>query len=266
LGRFAHDLAYALDQDGQEDELKHRDRTRGLTLRRRQDGSARLDGELTPECAEHLATHLDALGTPAPADQDGLADQRTPGQRRHDALLAMLKLVERAELLPQAGGCAATILLTMPAEAYATGTGTATTGHGYSIPAEYAKQWAGPEARILATVFSRARGIDAYSSTHRIFTEQQRLALIARDKGCSFPGCDAPPQRCEVHHVTEHQYSRRTSVDDAALLCSFNHRHFEEQGWSCKMINGRPWWTPPRWLDPDQIPRRNTMHDHTVDP
>jgi hypothetical protein len=26
------------------------------------------------------------------------------------------------------------------------------------------------------------------------------------------------------------------------------------------MINGTPHWTAPRWLDPDQTPRRNTAH------
>jgi hypothetical protein len=26
------------------------------------------------------------------------------------------------------------------------------------------------------------------------------------------------------------------------------------------MIDGVPWWIPPRWQDPDQRPRRNTVH------
>jgi hypothetical protein len=28
------------------------------------------------------------------------------------------------------------------------------------------------------------------------------------------------------------------------------------------MINGRPHWTPPAWLDYDQVPRVNTAHHH----
>ncbi|MGI8879318.1 MAG: HNH endonuclease signature motif containing protein [Jatrophihabitans sp.] len=46
--------------------------------------------------------------------------------------------------------------------------------------------------------------VTAYSSAHRTFTENQRLAMIARDQGCSFPGCDVPPQWCQSHHVTDH--------------------------------------------------------------
>jgi len=30
------------------------------------------------------------------------------------------------------------------------------------------------------------------------------------------------------------------------------------------MIKGVPWCTPPRWLDPDQTPRRNTAHDQMM--
>jgi hypothetical protein len=33
-------------------------------------------------------------------------------------------------------------------------------------------------------------------------------------------------------------------------------------GWTGKIIDGRPHWTPPAWMDPDQRPRRNTLHDN----
>ncbi len=98
-------------------------------------------------------------------------------------------------------------------------------------------------------LLSKTRAITAYSSVQRLFTEQQRLALIARDLGCSFPGCDAAPAWTEAHHVTEYQTSRRTCVDDAALLCTHHHAHFEAMGWTCHMQDGRPHWTPPAWLD-----------------
>jgi hypothetical protein len=101
--------------------------------------------------------------------------------------------------------------------------GSARTGHGYAIPAHLAKQWAGADARLIAVLLSRTKAVTAYSTSHRIVTEQQRLALIARDQGCSFPGCDVRPQWTEAHHVTEYQHSRRTSVDDTALVCGYHH-------------------------------------------
>ncbi len=206
-------------------------------------------------------------------------------------------MVERAEQLPNAGGISTTILLTMDADTYTTTsstssanagfgssgvtrdtapfpsphdpsptTGTATrpgvarTGHRYLVPAHLAKRWAGGDTRIIAVLFSKTKGITAYSSTQRIFTEQQRVALIARDLGCSFPGCDAPPAWCQTHHITEHRHSARTSVDDGTLLCGHHHRHFEQHDWHCIMTNGRPHWVPPAWIDPSRTPRLNTRH------
>lgn len=203
---------------------------------------------------------FDALAAPKP-QTGGVKDPRSAGQRRHDALLDMLTLVERAQLLPATGGISATIVLTMDADTYATGHGTASTGHGYPVPADVATRWAGQQARIIAVLLSKTKGIEAYSSTHRIFTEQQRLALLARDHGCSFPGCDTAPQWCEAHHLTDYRHSKHTRVDDAALLCRYHHDHHTAMGWTGVMINGRPHWTPPRWIDPTRTPRRNTMHD-----
>jgi hypothetical protein len=85
--------------------------------------------------------------------------------------------------------------------------------------------------------------------------------MIARDKGCSFPGCTVGPQWTQAHHVTEWQIGKRTSIDDAALLCGFHHREFENLGWQCLMINGIPHFIPPWWLDHDQRPQRNSAHD-----
>jgi hypothetical protein len=260
LAKHARDVVSALDPDGTLREGAERERNRHLRLSDRPDGSARLEAELTPECAERFRTLLTPLAKPAPS-ADGTKDPRTPGQRRHDAFHDLLKLLQRTGACPTANGVTATIVVHMDADAYATGHGTATTGFGYTVPASVAKKWAGLEARVIGVLMSRMKHILAYSSTHRIFTEQQRLALIARDKGCSFPGCDAPPQYCEAHHVTEYRESRRTSVDDAALLCTYHHDHFEVMGWRVQITDGLPTWTPPAWIDPDQHPVRNRMHD-----
>ena len=65
LVRFAHDLRNRLDQDGQYSDLDRRHRRRELTLHRRADGSASVNGELTAEAAEYLHTLFDTLAKPA---------------------------------------------------------------------------------------------------------------------------------------------------------------------------------------------------------
>lgn len=269
---LARRLTDTLDPDGVLKDTAHRRRHRDLTLRVRPDGSSHLDGELTSELTEHLQTLFDTLARPTPATTDQtpdgtsvpVRDPRTPGQRRHDALLDAVKRLLRTGTLPDVGGISATIILTCTATDYATGTGTATTGHGARIPTEEATRWAGGDARIIAVALNHLKPVTAYSSAHRIFTETQRLAMIARDHGCSFPGCDVPPQWCQSHHITDHTAGGPTSVDNGTLLCSFHHREHTTLGWTCHMTRGVPHWTPPTWIDPTQTPQRNHIHNHTA--
>jgi hypothetical protein len=62
-------------------------------------GAAKLDGNLTPECAAALHAVLDALGSKA-----GPEDHRSLGQRNHDALEQMCKRLITAGGLPDRAG------------------------------------------------------------------------------------------------------------------------------------------------------------------
>ena len=190
----------------------------------------------------------------------GVGDLRTPTQRRHDALLEALQLTMKARLLPTTAGVTATVILHLDAEAFVTGQGMATTGSGYAIPAETAKRWASngyrTEASILAVLLTRTKRVEAYSSTQRCFTEQQRLAMMARDFGCSFPTCDSTALHTDAHHLTEWQHGGTTSTDNGTLLCGNHHRTFQAMGWKSISIHGVPHWIPPTWTDPHQTPIR----------
>ncbi len=263
LARHATRIATALDQDGALRDHERAARHRSVDLHRFPDGSGLLTARLTAEAAEYVHTVLDSLGRPAPAERTVRRDLRTPGQRRHDALLTGLKLLLTSGRLPKAGGCATTVLLTMDVHDFATNSGVATTGHGYPIPVSLAKRWLDPEAKAILVLLAKTRAILAYSDKQRLFTEQQRLAMLARDGGCSYPGCDATLAWLDAHHVTDYHQTHRTSVDDGALVCGPHHDTFQSMGWTSTMLNGRPHWIPPHWLDPTQIPRRNHLHDRT---
>jgi hypothetical protein len=248
-----------LDPDGllTKDEQRHRQREVNLTVR--PDGSGRLTGQCTAELTEWLRTVFDTLAKPKPST-DGAKDPRTAPQRRHDALLEALKLTARAEQLPDSGGITSTLLLTMTQEAFLTGEGTATTGHGTIVHAKTARQWTDGDSLVQPVWINHDRRIEALGTPCRIFTRQQRHAMIIRDGGCSFPGCDAPPQHCEAHHVISWIDGGKTEVGNGCLLCAYHHREFERLGWVCRMLNGIPHWTPPAWTG-DQTPIRNTAHD-----
>ncbi|SHH01717.1 protein of unknown function [Jatrophihabitans endophyticus] len=256
LGTLALRVTTLLDQDGTLADVEYRERHRDLTIRQRPDGSASISGEATAELAERLLTILDALAAPKPAE-GGVRDPRTAGQRRHDGLLDALDLVQRAELLPTVAGISTTVLLTASAADWQTGDGVTTTGHGAILPTREAIRIAGGDARTMSVDLDGHGAVTGHTDARRLFTETQRLALIARDGGCTFPGCDTPPAWCQAHHVIDHANGGPTTIANGTLVCGHHHRHHQRQGWRSVMRDGRPAWLPPPWLDPHQHPRRN---------
>jgi hypothetical protein len=261
LAKYAHGMKAKLDQDGAYRDLERAQRRRELSLHRRADGTSTLSGELTCEAAEYVETLLDTLAKPTPDAETGARDLRTPGQRRHDALLEGLKLLYASGTLPTVNGCATTLVLRAEVDDFAKRQGVAFTAHGFAVPIDVAKGWLDPEAKAILVLLSKTRGIVAYSDKHRLFSEQQRLAMFARDKGCSYWGCDSTFSWTQAHHVTDYKITRRTSVDDGALACTANHATFERMGWTSEMVGGFPHWVPPDWVDPEHRPRRNKLHD-----
>ena len=54
----------------------------------------------------------------------------------------------------------------------------------------------------------------------------QRLVLVVRDEHCLYPGCHAPPDRCDVHHTNEVVKDLGfTNVEVMGLFCRSHHRH-----------------------------------------
>jgi hypothetical protein len=86
----------------------------------------------------------------------------------------------------------------------------------------------------------------------------QTMALIARDAGCSFPGCTHSASWCERHHIVDWIVGGLTDLNNLTLLCRYHHTHFLQKGWSCRInADGLPEWIPPRWVDHDQRPQIN---------
>jgi hypothetical protein len=48
------------------------------------------------------------------------------------------------------------------------------------------------------------------------------------------------------------------------LLCAHHHTLIHTRHWTIRMIDGVPYFIPPRWVDPAQTPQRNTLHDPEV--
>jgi hypothetical protein len=79
-----------------------------------------------------------------------------------------------------------------------------------------------------------------------------RRALWARDRGCSFPGCDHK-HYVDAHHIEHWADGGATTLDNLTLLCSHHHRLLHEGGFRIRRdAEGRPYFQRP---DGRVIPR-----------
>ncbi|WP_152361225.1 HNH endonuclease signature motif containing protein [Microlunatus speluncae] len=114
------------------------------------------------------------------------------------------------------------------------------------------------EAEIYPVVLNQHGILLDLGRSRRIANKHQTIALIARDGGCSFPGCDFPPEWCERHHVVPWEEGGPTKLCNLTLLCAYHHHNFLNRGWQVHInADGLPEWIPPRWIDPEQAPRLN---------
>jgi len=64
-----------------------------------------------------------------------------------------------------------------------------------------------------------------------------RTAVIARDKGCAWPGCNRRPAACDVHHVKHKRHGGKTSSTDCVMLCQFHHDVcVHRMGWGLELL------------------------------
>jgi hypothetical protein len=91
----------------------------------------------------------------------------------------------------------------------------------------------------------------------RVVTPAQRAALVVRDGGCAFPGCDRPPGWCEAHHLVHWLDGGPTDLPNLALLCRAHHRAVHEGGWRLiRDPDGQLTATPPHRPHPPHRRRR----------
>jgi hypothetical protein len=243
----------AKDLQAQEKRAEH-DRTLSLTPDGL--GKVRLTGWLEIDAAAIVTAALDPLTAPTGLD----ADDRTPGQRRADAIVDVCRLALASGRLPVNGGQPPQLVVTAEVNGLIAKTGAGMLDNGTSLSAETVRRIACAAGVIPAVLDGRSQVLDV-GRERRLFTGPLRRALVLRDGGCAFPGCDRPPRWADGHHIKHWADGGPTCLDNAVLVCSFHHRLLHHGGWKVHLAGDRlPEFIPPAWIDPGQVPRRNTYH------
>ncbi|MET7375472.1 HNH endonuclease signature motif containing protein [Micromonospora arida] len=258
LDHVAPEVADAAARAALDAEARRADRDRHVTLSELRDGRLRLSGNLDAEAAGLLRAALDPLTAPSGPD-----DPRCPGQRRHDALADLCRLALRTGELPEHGGESAQVVVTTSFDVLARQLSAGTLDTGPLVTPETVRRLACDATILPAVLGGSGQALDV-GRQRRLVTGPLRRALVLRDRGCTFPGCDRPPRWCDAHHIRHWVDGGSTSLANSVLLCAHHHRHVHRGDWTARLSgDGHPEFVPPAWLDPDQIPRRNQYHRRT---
>jgi hypothetical protein len=259
LGKVAQRIRAHLDPDGSLLDERQAVARRELSFLPDLDGTVLVRGRLDAEGAAIVQSALSPLAAPTPADAAGNKDTRTPARRRADALVQAARMLLDTGTLPTEGGQRPHVTVTVGLADLITGIGAADLDAAGVITAEAARRIACDAAIVPVVLGARSEPLDVGRASYSV-PQPMRRALATRDKGCAFPGCDRPPQWCQAHHILHWADGGRTALGNLVLLCEFHHHLAHAQEWQINIVNGHPEFVPPRWLDPRQISRRNTMH------
>src|SRR3984893_16372676 len=219
----AKNFEHRVDSAGALAETNRAYQRRYLHLSEPLDGLVRLDGLLDAEGGATLRTALQPFMKPIKDDQ------RTYGQRQHDALIELCR--QGGGSKRDSSGPRAQLVIRASLDTLA-GTPGAPAGElegGGTVPAETVQRYACDTALIRIT--GHAELEHELNHASRTIPAATRRALESRDRSCVFQGCGRPLAWCDGHHLVWWTRGGATALPNLALLCRPHHRMVHEGGW-----------------------------------
>ncbi|MFC3689765.1 HNH endonuclease signature motif containing protein [Aquipuribacter hungaricus] len=205
-----------------------------------------------------LRAALDTASAPEPG-ADGEPDRRQARQRRADALVRVAETA-LGVAVPRRGERPRVVLHVTPSQvAGLAGAGLGRTEAGDPLSPASTRRLV-CDAVLQRVVSTPSLGPLDVGREHRLVTLAQRRALAARDGGCTVPGCGAPPDWCDAHHIVHWADGGPSDLDNYTLLCPGHHTAVHAGTWQVHGRGGQITVTPPRWVDPTRTPRRVRHH------
>jgi len=245
FGELRNVTAYwriAADREGALQDEDRRYERRSLFVSPTWDGMVRVDGDLDPETGETLITALRAV-TDAEARAGEGPDLRSPAQRRADALGEVCRQWLGSLTRPSVAGERPHVVVTMDVASLEARAGRSELEDVGQITPEAARLLACDANVTRVITDARSEPLDVGRRT-KLVSSALRRAVVVRDRGCRFPGCERPPGWCDAHHVRHWADGGETSLANLLLLCRPHHRAIH-RGFKVQMLDGSPVFSRP---------------------
>jgi hypothetical protein len=203
------------------------------------DGVSEYRLRLDPEGKEVLEAMLGPLSAPKPSD-DG-PDLRSSDRRRGEALIEICRRAAAA------GGAApvttkASLFVTVDFEDLKNRVGAGVCELTGQLLAPETIRKIACDATIIPVVLGSSSEILDVGRARRLFTPGMLRAMWLRDKGCTIPGCGAPPTWADAHHLTHWIDGGVTALTNGALLCGRHHTIAHQKGWTATATTSEVTW------------------------
>src|SRR5664280_423560 len=203
---------------------------------------------LDPTGAEEAA----ALGVEHPVEHhragEGGRDAQMPAVVGQGGATVLARRALDGAGLPSVGGERPHIQIRVDYATLLARTGTATLDWAGPLTAGAALRLA-CDATISPVLTAGPSEVLDLGRSVRLVSPAQRRALVVRDGGCVFPGCDRPTAFTDAHHLRNWEAGGATDLANLALVCRRHHR-LVHAGWELAHRPDGIWSATPPWAVP----------------
>src|SRR2546421_3672217 len=222
---LADHVRYMLDPDSFDHGIEEDYEKRFLSLSE-SSGMFHISGVLDREGGSALKAAIESL-----AKRIGTGDERTPKQRRADALVEVAHQAMNQGTLPRRNGVRPhiTVHTTVEGLKRELGASASELQNGIPVSSKTVQRLAcdGTLSRVLK---ADSVVVDVGRAT-RVVSPAQWRGLKARHPCCAAPGCDRPINWTSPHHVEFWARGGKSDLPNLLPLCYFPHRLVPEGGW-----------------------------------